>query len=70
MKLRPTRLPWSIHLIIAGTVYHPPNADNTQMFRYLMETLSFIESNYINCGIIILGNFNRLNVKRVITILI
>ena len=31
-----------------------------------METLSFIESNYINCGIIILGDFNCLIVERLI----
>ena len=64
VKLRPTRLPRGIHSIIVGTVYHPPNADNTEMLKYLMETLSFIESNCVNCGIIILGDFNRMNVKR------
>ena len=62
VNLRPTRLPRCIYSIIVGTVYHPPNADNTEMSKYLMETLSFIESNYINCGIIILSDFNRLNV--------
>ena len=66
VNLRPTRLPRGIYSIIVGTVYHPPNADNTEMSKYLMETLSFIESNYINCGIIILSDFNRLNVKRLI----
>ena len=64
VKLRPTRLPRGIHSIIAGTVHHPPNADNAEMLTYLMETLSFIESNYANCGIIIPGDFNHLNVKR------
>ena len=39
VNLRPTRLPRGIHSIIVGTVYHPPNADNTEMLTYLMETL-------------------------------
>ena len=34
------------------------------MLNYLIECLSFIESNYSNCGIIILGDFNRLNIIR------
>ena len=47
-----------------GTVYHPTNAENSEMLNYLIECLSFIESNYSNCGIIILGDFNRLNIIR------
>ena len=47
-----------------GTVYHPPNAKNSEMLNYLIECLSFIVANYSKCGIIILGDFNRLNIIR------
>jgi hypothetical protein len=35
------------------------------MIEYLLDKLSFIESSLHNCGIILLGDFNRLDVSRV-----
>ena len=50
-----------------GTVHHPPNANNSKMLNYLTETLSIIEANYFGCGIIILVDFNQLDVRRLNT---
>ena len=66
VKLNPTRLPRGVDNVIVGTVYHPPSGDNLEMQNYLIETLSAIEANYCNCGMIILGDFNRLCVRRLI----
>jgi hypothetical protein len=63
----PTRLPRGVNSVIVGIVYHPPNANNSEMSNYLTETLSIIEANYFGCGIIIPGDFNQLNVKRLKT---
>ena len=60
---RPTRLPRGISQVIIGTLYHPPGADDQLMLDYLYKSLSSIESRYPNCGIILLGDFNKLNVS-------
>ena len=48
-------------------MYHPPKADDFEMLNYLIESISFIEANYFGCCVIILGDFNRLNISRLIT---
>ena len=65
--MNPTRLPRGVNDVIVGTVNHPPIAGNLEMQNYLIETLSVIEANYTNCGIIILGDFNDLCVRRLIS---
>ena len=65
-KLNPTRLPRVVNNVIAGTVHHPPSTDNSEVQNYLIETLSGIEANYSNCSIIILGDLNRVCVRRLI----
>ncbi len=64
IKIRPNRLPRGVSSIVVGTVYHPPRADNTAMLTYLMDSLSLIETRHPNCGIILLGDFNGLNVAK------
>ena len=64
IKICPTRLPRGLSSIVVGTVYHPPRADNTAMLTYLMNSLSSIESWHLNSGIILLGDFNDLNVVK------
>ena len=65
--LRPKRLPRGVPCIIIGTIYHPPNADDNEMLTYLSTTLTTIESQYPGCGILLAGDFNRLNVSRLLT---
>ena len=48
IELRPKRLPRGVNSIILGTVYHPPNSNDTVMLEYLMDCSSSIESQYPN----------------------
>ena len=45
----------------------PPNADDNEMVTYLSTTITTIESQYPGCGIFLAGDFNRLNVSRLLT---
>ena len=65
IELRPKRLPRGVNSIILGTVYHPPNSNDTVMLEYLMDCLSSIESQYPNSGTILLGDFNKLKIARI-----
>jgi hypothetical protein len=67
IRMCPTRLPRGVNSVIVWSVYHPPNANNSEMLNYLTETLSIIEANYFGCGIIILDDFSQLNVRRINT---
>ena len=64
IKLRPTRLPRGISSIVAGVVYHPPQATNSMMLDYLTKCLMDLESKYPNCGLLVLDDFNHLNDAR------
>lgn len=64
IKLRPSRLPRGYSCIVLGNIYHPPSADDSAVLQYLSKCLSFIESRYTNCGLLIVGDFNRLNMTR------
>ena len=68
MKLRPTRLPRGTSNIVAGVVYHPPKAANSPMLDYLTKCLIELESKHSNCGIIVIGDLNRLNETRLTSI--
>ena len=62
---RATRLPREISCIIIGTLYHPPSANNQEILEHLLKCLSTIESRFPNSGVILLGDFNKLNVSRI-----
>ena len=59
------RLPRGITSIVFGIVYHPHSANPSEMVEYLFDQLSFIESTFPSCGLMLLGDFNRLNVSRI-----
>ena len=63
-KLRPARLPSGCTSIVVGMLYHPPSASDPAIMEYLIKCLSSIESCYPNCGILIAGDFNRLQITR------
>ena len=46
IRMRPTHLTRCVNSLIVGTVYHPPKADDSEMFNYLIQSMSFIEANY------------------------
>ena len=60
------RLPREFSSIIVAVLYHPPSADDTSMQSHLFQTLSEVEAKFYSCGIIIAGDFNRLNVNQII----
>ena len=64
LKLRPARLPRGYSCIVLGTIYHPPNNSDSAILEYLWQCLSSIESRFPNCGLLLVGDFNRLNTKR------
>ena len=66
IHLRPNRLPRGIPCIIIAVIYHPPSADEKLMQDHLFQTLTLIESKFPNCGVILTGDFNRLNVSRLL----
>ena len=58
------RLPRGFSNLVVGVVYHPPRSDNAAMLDYLSNCLSYIESHFPNSGLILLGDFNKLNITR------
>ena len=64
VKIRPTWLPRGTSNIIVGTVYHPPSSNNPTILNYLMNCLLSIESRHPKCGILLLGDFNKLKPQR------
>ncbi|XP_028416439.1 uncharacterized protein LOC114540505 [Dendronephthya gigantea] len=64
IKMLMPRLPRRFNSLVVGTLYHPPSADDSAMLDYLSNCLSTLESCYPNCGFIILGDFNQLNINR------
>ena len=61
--LQPKRLPRDFLSIIVGVLYHSPGANSSEMLDYLRTSLEHIEANYANCGIILSGDFNKLDFK-------
>ena len=63
-KLNIPRLPRGYNNLVIGTVHHPPSANRPAMLNYLSSYLSTLESRFSNCGMILLGDFNKLNNSR------
>ena len=63
-KLRPARLPRGYSCIVLGIIYPPPNDNHPAILDYLWQSWSSIESSFPNCVLLIVGDFNRLNTKR------
>ena len=64
--LRPTHLRRRLTCIITLVIYHPPGADGVLLMDHLFHVLTLEESKYPNCGIIVTGDFNRLDVTRLL----
>jgi hypothetical protein len=43
--------------------YHPPGAEEKSIREHLFQSLTLAESRYSNCGLLITGDFNRLNIN-------
>lgn len=55
--LQPKHLPRGYSNIIAGVLYHPPGANNTEVKEHLKSSLETIETCYPNSGIVLAGDF-------------
>ena len=66
-KIDRNRLPRGFSYLIIGVVYHPPSADDNYMNNYLLNCLSFIESEFPNAAILIVRDFNRLDISQLET---
>lgn len=64
IKTRPTRLPGGAPCVFTGTLYHPPSANDDIILDYLAKSLTDLEGRYLECGIVLAGEFNRLKVSR------
>ena len=67
VKLRPKRLPRGFSYLIAGVVYHPhwTATENDCMRDHLFQSLLLAESRFLNCALIVAGDFNHLDVKSI-----
>ena len=64
--LRPARLPRPFCGIAVCALYHPPGLpsnDHQSLKEYLFSTIDLLRDQYPNCGIILLGDFNDLEVS-------
>ena len=67
LQLPPSRLPRGISCIIITIVYHPQTdkgVSDPEILHYLYDSMSTIESRFSNCGVLIIGDFNRLDTSR------
>ncbi|KXJ21511.1 hypothetical protein AC249_AIPGENE788 [Exaiptasia diaphana] len=68
--MRPKRLPRGVPCLIAGVIYHPYFNDTNRdaaLLEYLSASLTTIEGEYPGCGLLLCGDFNRLNIRRLST---
>ena len=69
IKLNLKRIPRGFSCIILAVVYYPgrtspAESDATNIINHLFDSLMTAESIFPNCGIIITGDFNRLNLNQ------
>ena len=62
-QARPFDLHRGHHFLVDATVYHPPSANNNQMLQYLTKWAIEVEGRYSGCGIIVKGDFDKLETK-------
>ena len=63
LHIRPNRLPQGFSCIIVTAIYHPPKVDDRSIWEHLFQSLSLVESEYPNCGILVTGDFNRFDIS-------
>ena len=65
LYLRPNRLPRGFSCLIIGVIYHPPLEDDTNFTEHLISSLDSALIKYPNAGIMLVGDFNRLNYRHI-----
>ena len=67
---RPHRLPRPLSAIAVCVVYNPPDKsvqEQRELCDYLVSSIDTIRSKYPDCGIVVLGDFNHLNIQDLVT---
>lgn len=67
--LRPHRLPRRLSGIMIGVVYNPPDKlaqEQKDLVHYLVDSVDLVRNRYPECGVIILGDFNKLIISDLI----
>ena len=69
VKLRPPRLPRSISCIFCAVVYYPqPDVHlEAQLTDHLIATIDDFTTNHPDAGLVILGDFNQMNIDGLLT---
>ena len=70
LSLRPHRLPRKISCIVMGILYSPPDKsaqDQRDTINYLIETLDHARNKFPDCGIVLVGDFNNLDIPDLLT---
>ena len=63
VKVNLQRSPTGFSALVLGVLYHPPSANKTIMLQYLQSSLELLEIKYLNCGLILAGDFNKLPIR-------
>ena len=61
LYLRPNRLPRGFSCPIIGIIYHPPQDDDASFTEHLISSLDTALNKHPHAGIMLVGDFNRLN---------
>ena len=59
------RLSRGTQSIVVGTVYYPPSSNDPLILAYFQEAMSNVEARFPDCGVILLGDFNKLDMTRI-----
>ena len=63
VHVRPARLPRGFPCLVTAAIYHPPSSDDSEILEYLSTSLTWVY--FPGCGIILAGDFNRLDIKNI-----
>ena len=63
LTMRPPKLPRMVSMLAIGCIYHPPDANNSSMYHYLISCIDSILRRSPQAGMIISGDFNQLKDK-------
>ena len=64
LNLRPHRLTRSVTSIYFAVAYNPPNSPvQNDLVSYLSDSVDSIPGQYPDCGTVVLGDFNNLDIS-------
>ena len=61
LLFRANRMPRQVSHIVIGVIYHPPSANGFITVSHIIDSLDSILHDHPQSGVILLGDFNRLN---------